>query len=195
MQEIKLTITALAPLAVGKKKPGSVSEAEDYIRGSVIRGAIASYLIQLLGKPEPTDQFYELFINENSAIFRNAYPAKHLLPTTAVSAKNKPGFKPKGEGVFDTLIDRFCAESHGLLYDPSSEDGSRVEPFGGFYHHTDNSNYEIKSVSKRLLTRAGINRRRATSEEEILYSIEVLNEVQGLKTKNQNLLLFTVQFC
>jgi CRISPR-associated protein Csx10 len=30
-----------------------------------------------------------------------------------------------------------------------------------------------------LLTRVGINRRRATSEEQVLYSIEVLNEVEG----------------
>jgi CRISPR-associated protein Csx10 len=32
-----------------------------------------------------------------------------------------------------------------------------------------------------LLTRVGINRRRATSEEEILYSLEVLNESQETK--------------
>ncbi|MDY6804589.1 MAG: CRISPR-associated RAMP protein Csx10, partial [Cyanobacteriota bacterium] len=35
------------------------------------------------------------------------------------------------------------------------------------------------SVATRLLTRVGINRRRATSEENILYSIHVINEVQG----------------
>jgi hypothetical protein len=37
------------------------------------------------------------------------------------------------------------------------------------------------SVSKRLLTRVGVNRRRATAEEQILYSIEVLNESQHNK--------------
>lgn len=42
MKEIQLTIKALSPLAVGRQKPGgSISEAQDYIPGSVIRGAIS----------------------------------------------------------------------------------------------------------------------------------------------------------
>jgi len=47
MKKIKLTITALSPLAIATRKPGSITEAEDYIPGSVIRGAIASQILQL----------------------------------------------------------------------------------------------------------------------------------------------------
>ncbi|MEH1964379.1 MAG: hypothetical protein V7L05_32035 [Nostoc sp.] len=43
MNRIKLKITALSPLAIAAKKPGSVSEAEDHIPGSVIRGAIYQF--------------------------------------------------------------------------------------------------------------------------------------------------------
>ena len=82
---------------------------------------------------------------------------------------------------FDTLIDRFCAEAYNHPYDPSDpkslEDGTdtRVEPYGGFYSkHGDK--YCSHAVSTRFLTRVGINRRRATAEDDILYSIEVLNE-------------------
>ncbi len=180
MKEIQLTITAKSPLAIGNKKPGSVSEAIDYIPGSVIRGAIASKLLQQGGEPTEGDDFNTLFLGDKAAIFQNAYPAPYLLPATAVSSKAKPGFKPKGNGVFDTLIDRFCAEAYGYLFDPNCpEDGGRLEPFSGFYSQ-DNRKYQKKSVSKRLLTRVGINRRRATSEEEILYSIEVLNETSKI---------------
>ena len=179
MKEIRLTIIAKSPLAIGNKKPSSVSEAIDYIPGSVIRGAIASQLIERGGKPkidDDSDDFNRLFIANNAAIFSNAYPAPYLLPSTAVSSKANPGFKAKGNGVFDTLIDRFCADSYGLPFDPNCpKDGGRVEPFGGFYNLAINK-YQSKSVTKRLLTRAGINRRRATSEEAILYSIEVINE-------------------
>lgn len=182
---IKLEITSLSPLAIGKKKPGSVSEAEDYIRGSVIRGAIASYLLRLGESLETGDDFHKLFIDENAAIFTNAYPAPHLLPATAVSAKAKSGFQPKGNGVFDTLIDRFCAENYGLIYNPTCpQDSSRVEPYGGFYQQQ-GQQYQSKSVSKRLLTRTGINRRRGTSEEEILYTIEVLNEYSTKKDEER----------
>ncbi|HAG85346.1 MAG TPA: CRISPR-associated RAMP protein Csx10 [Cyanobacteria bacterium UBA12227] len=194
MKEIELIITALSPLAIGLKKPGSVSEAGDYIPGSVMRGAMASKMIQQsnLQNPDLTangGDFQTLFLSENPAIFRNAYPASSdseaevkVLPATALSSKTNPGFKPKGYGVFDSLIDRFCADSYGHPYDPNCpKDGGRVEPYTGFYSQKKDKKYKSHSVSKRLLTRVGINRSRATAEEQILYSIEVLNETQEKK--------------
>lgn len=200
MKRIRLEIKALSPLAIGRQKPGgSVSEAEDYILGSVIRGAIASQILQLSGYQsrnlaENGGDFQSLFLNDNSAIFQNAYPVKAdmtrridaiwVLPATALSSKTNEGFKlENGNGVFDTLIDRFCAEGYGHPYDPICPiDGERVEPYTCFYNKV-GGNYYSHSVSKRLLTRVGINRRRATAEEQILYSIEVLNESQHNKKK------------
>lgn len=227
MNRIDLTITALSPLSIGRQKTGgSISETESYIPGSVIRGAIAAQILRQASQqnsaihhedlsPQEND-FQKLFLNEESAIFQNAYPAiatigkesndsNHLLqdlaehvedqvyvlPATAVSSKDDPGFqweqdkdksinKQKG-GVFDTLIDRFCAEAYDQPYDPSCpKDYGRVEPLSGFYSKTADPSvqcpYRSHSVSTRFLTRVGINRRRATAEDEILYSIEVLNE-------------------
>lgn len=198
MQRINLTITAQAPLAIGQRKPGgSVSEAMDYIPGTVIRGAIASKLLQH-GEPTLGDDFHRLFVDEGAAIFQNAYPAiaklgedqyrlspseTRVLPATALSSKTDSGFKPRKAGVFDALIDSFCAKDQGLFYEPNSKEGDRVEPFSGFYSKV-NGQYYSHSVSKRLLTRVGINRRRATAQDEILYSLEVMNEVQG-KGDNQ----------
>lgn len=207
MKKIELEITALSPLAIGKKKPGgNISEVEDYIPGSVIRGAIANQILRQ-SKQEITngDDFHQLFLGENPAIFQNAYPADDkiqseiikakikVIPATALSSKIKPGFKGgkgKGDGVFDTLIDRFCAENYGQVYDFNSPvepennelegdinelEGDRTDSFTGFYSYND-SNYSKNSINSRLLTRVGINRRRATSEESVLYSIQVLNE-------------------
>jgi CRISPR-associated protein Csx10 len=196
MKQIQLIITALSPLAIGRKKPGSVSEAEDYIPGSVIRGAIASEILkqsdsQNADLVQNGGDFQSLFLGDRAAIFGNAYPTSEnnkaevsVLPATAVSAKVQPGFTPKGNGVFDTLIDRFCAQAYNYLYDPTCPKAlvegneGRVEPYGGFYSQV-NGKYQSHSVTKRLLTRVGINRRRSTSEEDILYSLEVLNEVPG----------------
>lgn len=216
MKRIKLKITALSPLAIAGQKPGSVSVAEDHIPGSVIRGAIASQILQL-SQREIADvanqdltanggEFASLFLSDEPAIFQNAYPAvaksdsisrvvNHdvmVLPATAVSSKTSSGFKSnKGNGVFDTLIDRFCADAYNYPYDPSDPESikkntdTRVEPYSGFYSCKDGT-YQSHSVSTRFLTRVGINRRRATSEEEILYSIEVLNESFVENTKEQN---------
>ncbi len=217
MKRIKLTITALSPLAIASKKPGSVSEVEDHIPGSVIRGAIASQILEISKQQTPNiatqnliengGDFATLFLSDEPAIFQNAYPAVAkikdesqkkselisqvvtdeimVLPATAVSSKTNSGFKPKGNGVFDTLIDRFCAEAYNYPYDPSDPKSlidkidARVEPFSGFYSKTNDKvehKYRSHSVSTRFLTRVGINRQRATSQDDILYSIEVLNE-------------------
>ncbi|MEM7554859.1 MAG: CRISPR-associated RAMP protein Csx10 [Cyanobacteria bacterium P01_A01_bin.84] len=191
MKQINLTITALSPLAIGTKKPGSVSEAGEYIPGTVIRGAIASQIIRQSGLSKDSDfstdggDFKTLFLDDNSAIFHNAYPAKNLLPATAVSSKAKPGFykeedgEIKANGVFDSLIDRFLAEQYNHPYDPNCPlDNGRVEPFSGFYSR-ENNTYRSYSVNKRLLTRVGINRKRNVSQDEILYSLEVIDEAQG----------------
>jgi CRISPR-associated protein Csx10 len=205
MKRIPLTITAQSPLAIGQRKPGgSVSEASDYISGTVIRGAIAKLILQHSEhSPSEGDDFHSLFLNDQAAVFQNAYPAiaKHgedeyalsgrevyLLPATALSSKTDSGFKPRKAGVFDSLIDSFCAREHGLFYEPNDLQGDRVEPFTGFYSKQNNGTdakgqpqfkYATHALSKRLLTRVGINRSRATAQDEILYSLEVLNEVLG----------------
>ena len=203
MQRIELEIKALSGLAIARQKAGgSIGEAVDYIPGTVIRGAVAAQILDLSNGrsadlTENGGDFQALFLSDNPAIFQNAYPAlvingkiiskdrleeNGVLPATALSSKNKPGFKPKNNGVFDTLIDRFCAEGYGYPYDPNCpEDGGRVDPAGISFYCKFNKKYHSLSANKRLLTRVGINRRRATSEEEILYSLEVLNESQENK--------------
>jgi CRISPR-associated protein Csx10 len=195
MKRINLEIKALSPLAIGRQKPGgSINEAESYIPGTVIRGAMAAYILKRANTPiTASDNFHSLFLGDNPAIFQNAYPATiegdkqtriqpqvKVVPATALSSKTKSGFKSKGNhGVFDTLIERFCAECYGHLYDPNCPtDGDRVDTFTGFYSEL-NGKYYSHSATTRLLTRVGINRRRATSEEQVLYSIEVLNESQN----------------
>jgi len=195
MRRIQLKIKALSPLAIGRHKPGgSISEVETYIPGTVIRGAIAGLMIRQANSEgidfanDPDSDFKTLFI-DGGAIFQNAYPAiaevsddfqvrseVKFLPATALSAKGKSGFRPKGNGVFDSLLDRFCAEQFGQVYDPNCPvDGGRVDPVKGFYS-SKQQQYAMHSTSTRLLTRVGINRSRATAEDQILYSTQVLEE-------------------
>ncbi len=199
MKRIDLTITALSPLAIGQRKPGgSVSEALDYIPGTVIRGAIAKEILRHSPTPpEAGDDFHRLFLDETAAVFCNGYPAiaqidpgqyltreapVKVIPASALSSKTNPGFKPAKAGVFDSLIDGYCATAQGHFYVPNDLSGNLVEAFKGFYSKDSGkakSQYYSHAVSKRLLTRVGINRKRATAQDEILYSIEVMNESQG----------------
>ena len=212
MKQIQLKIEALSPLSIGRRKPGgSISEAETYIPGSVIRGAIAGQILQQANINPGTDlsseggDFAKLFLSEESAIFRNAYPGDQdidseirVLPATALSSKTSDGFKPGRNGVFDTLIDRYWASVVDFPYDPDCPtDGGRVGPFRGFYRREkkkdeeDNYKYESCSAERRLLTRVGINRRRATAEDQILYSLQVLSETNG-KEKHPSLFIGSI---
>lgn len=202
MNQVQLIITAQSPLALGRQKPGgSISEVEIYIPGPVIRGAIAATILQQAHQTIPQTRqegdFQRLFLEDQAAIFTNAYPAIaqigkdqfavtthdiRVLPATAVSSKTNPGFfSSQGHGVFDTLIDSFCAEAFQQPYeftDPTAlQEGTntQVEPYSSFYSQVDGHYYSHKT-SSRFLTRVGINRRRATAEDQVLYSIEVLNE-------------------
>ncbi|MEA5513317.1 CRISPR-associated RAMP protein Csx10 [Nodularia sp. UHCC 0506] len=211
MKRIELEIKALSPLAISRQKPGgSVSECEDYIPGSVIRGAVASEILkqsnqQFRDLSQNGGDFQALFLSDNPAIFQNAYPnirkiekddfkleeEVKILPTTALSSKTNPGFKTgkncngdKCNGVFDTLFDRLCADCYSYPYEPNCPvDGGRVDSPGITFYSVFNDKYYKLSAQKRLLTKVGINRKRAISEDEILYSIEVLNESES-KCKN-----------
>lgn len=203
MKPIRLLIITESPLALGQAKTGSsVSNVESYISGTVIRGAVAGNMLrqsQAEGRDfsQAADSDFKSLFIDHQAIFQNAYPAltKNLglhpnvrvMPATALSAKNASGFKPDGNGVFDTLIDRFCAEAYGMVYDPNCPtDGGRVDPFQGFYSVEDDKYYSHSSTT-RLLTRVGINRRRNTAEDQVLYSIQVLNESKRDKQHSQEM--------
>jgi CRISPR-associated protein Csx10 len=201
MKRIDFKITAQSPLAIGQRKPGgSVSEALNYIPGTVIRGAIAGQMLkQTDQEPTPKDDFHRLFLDETAAVFHNAYPAViqlapdqyitsadevRVLPASALSAKTNSGFRPDKDGVFDSLIDSFCAKAQGHFYVPNDIRDNLVEPFSGFYSQSE-KRYRSHTVTKRLLTRVGINRKRATAQDELLYSIEVMNESQGKSERLQ----------
>ena len=205
MKRIDLTITALSPLAIGQRKPGgSVSEALDYIPGTVIRGAIAKEILTHSSTPpEAGDDFHRLFLDETAAVFCNGYPAIaqtnpgqyiargqaiQVIPASALSSKTNSGFRPANAGVFDSLIDGYCATAQGHFYVPNDLKGNLVEAFKGFYSKDNNkgqAQHYSHAVTKRLLTRVGINRKRATAQDEILYSIEVINESQGKRESVQ----------
>lgn len=129
-----------------------------------------------------------------------------LLPATATSCKDDSGFKPKKpkdwkewddarrdeykpkrHGVFDTLIDRACWEAlkpTAMQYMPRCPVcGGRTKAYGGSYsralaeeENQTPSLYHRESVSRELLTRVAINRRRGVAEDELLYAINALSQ-------------------
>ena len=173
--ELQIRIMLESPILPGGRKPtGQAAEAVQYIRGGLIRGAIAKvWLVDSENSERETDS-QQLFLHENAGIFRNCYPGSNVLPATAVGCKDFPGFLKKGDkekhGIFDTLLERLVSEKAELMYQPNCPCCSgRVESQGGFYEHVEKS-YEKRALNTRLLTRVAINRQRKVAEDETTLS-------------------------
>jgi CRISPR-associated protein Csx10 len=188
-----VTITAQGPLCFSARRPAEqFRESTEYVPGTVLRGAVASLMVE--DEQADSAAFQSLFVQERPALFTNAYVAPYVLPVTAMSCKAESGFRPTGHGVKDTLIERLCVEAltpAGLIYIPRCDYCEmRLERYTGFYRR-DGQSLRSERVAQRLLTRVAINRRRATAEDELLYSPLVISEGRFDEKRNYHETRFT----
>ena len=180
--ELSLQVTLESPILTGGRKPsGQAVEAVNYIRGALIRGAIAKALLADLENNEPDDDFRQLFLNDEAGIFRNCTPGAMVLPATAASCKDFSGFRKADDnekhGMFDTLLERIVSEKAKWMYQPNCPKcQGRVEAQGGFYTKSDNI-FTKKELNTRLLTRVAINRQRKVAEDELLYHLTAIDPI------------------
>lgn len=184
--ELSLQITLQSPIITGGRKPsGQAVEALNFIRGGLIRGSLVNELLAELENSEPDADFQKLFMGNDAAIFRNCTPATNILPATAISCKDTPGFSAdKKHGVFDTLLNRIVSEKADWMYQPNCPDcGGRVESHSGFYEDAAGYHNE-RHLNTRLLTRVAINRQRKVAEDGLLYHLTAIDPVI-VKTNKQ----------
>ena len=183
--ELSIKVTLESPILTGGRKPsGQAVEAVNYIRGGLIRGAIAKALLADLKNREPDDDFEQLFLGDNAGIFRNCTPGTKVLPATAVGCKDVSGFLADGKhGIFDTLLERIVSEKANWMYQPNCPKCSgRVESQSRFYEAATDSCKE-KHLNTRLLTRVAINRHRKVAEDELLYHLTAIDPMIVEKKK------------
>ncbi len=187
--ELSLEVTLGSPIITGGRKPtGQAVEALNYIRGGLIRGALAKELLAALENNKPDAEFHQIFTEDNACIFRNCTPASRQLPATAIGCKDFPGFQipndDKKHGIFDSLIERVVSEEANVMYQPDCPNcDGRIEAQSGFYE-VKNGSYKEKRINTRLLTRVAINRHRKVAEEGLLYHLTAIDPVI-VKTKKR----------
>lgn len=180
--KLSIKVTLKSPILTGGRKPsGQAVEAVNYIRGGLIRGAVAKAWLTDLENNEPDDDFEQLFLDNDAGIFRNCTPGTKVLPATAVSCKDFSGFHKaddnKKHGIFDTLLERIVSEKAGWMYQPNCPKcPGRVEAQGGFYTKSE-STFTKKELNTRLLTRVAINRQRKVAEDELLYHLTAIDPI------------------
>ena len=180
--DLSIQVTLESPIITGGRKPsGQAVEAVNYIRGGLIRGAVANALLADLKNREPDGDFEQLFLDDNAGIFRNCTPGTKVLPATATGCKDFSGFLTENDtgkhGIFDTLLERIVSEKANWMYQPNCPKCSgRVESQSGFYENATDS-YKEKHLNTRLLTRVAINRQRKVAEDELLYHLTALDPI------------------
>ena len=187
--ELPLQVTLESPILTGGRKPtGQAVEALNYIRGGLIRGALANELLADTKNNKPDTDFQKLFTEDDAGIFRHCTPGTKVLPATAIGCKDFPGFQTpnddKKHGIFDSLIERIVSEKADWMSQPNCpypKCGGRIEAQNGFYEVKKGSHKE-KRINTRLLTRVAINRKRKVAEDELLYHLTAIDPVI-MKTK------------
>ena len=191
MADYDLLITAHSPLLFSVNKPGGIfQESLPYIPGAALRGALANLWLASQGNdkhahatPVTNCDFCAAFVDEQHALFTNAYPVQSadeqplVLPATAQGCKNHT------QPLFDTLIERLCWQQlalPGLVYAPTCPTCGEmtVEQRGIYVQH--GKRWRKRQVFQRLMTRVAINRQRNVAEEGMLYSPFVIDEVVQL---------------
>lgn len=187
-----LALTPVSPIRIGGVKVGAYLDTLDYIPGSVIRGAVAEWLIQN-GRESEIPEIV------NRIRFGNFFPtySKNYIslpfPSTAVECKVKSGFinvprkdqKEKGHGIRDILLitlDYLELEKLGARFPVPmllrcKECKGRLEKLSGFYVKLQEGYRKVK-ISKIVQTKVALSRHRRASQERMLY------HVVGIKPKD-----------
>lgn len=195
--EINVCLIAHGPLLLGSGLPiGNVRSSEEYVAGSVWRGAVARVVLERLGKrnhsgrpiSDPTlpVDFTDVFSGESPARFGFLYPIvggqeKPLnyitapLPLTVHTCKRYPGFNPRGHGVYDTLLNQLRSEEKRVSLKQCPECNERLERIRGYIStQLPAPLYRQEKLGTRSLVRVGINRYTETAQDQMLFVQDVL---------------------
>jgi len=187
-EEIFLCLTPKSPIYLGEIKPNiSFLSSRNYIHGGLLLGALGEYLVRSKREKEIKEiisktRFGNFFPSRGETLWALPFPA------TSLECKREPGFKPKGHGIFDSLlislayaelqlqkaeakfpvpVDFKCRHSA-----KDSDCEGRMARASGFF--IKETNYEKVTTAKTSQTKVAINRRRNTAEKEMLFSVTAL---------------------
>lgn len=177
-----LTVTPIGPLHLGTIKPRfQFLATRDYIPGSVLRGALAQWLLV-------QNRSDEIVPTVSRMRFGNLFPTSSPqlvslpLPLTALQCKAWPGFRESsGEagahGVCDSLLTALAyaelERAGAVLPVPyvlrCPECGSRLDRASGFY--TCEKNYRRVEPRRTVQTKVALSRHRGAAQKEMMYRV------------------------
>jgi CRISPR-associated protein Csx10 len=185
VREIFVALEPISPLRVGKVKPKSdYLDTLPYLRGSVLRGAIAEWM-KVNGKEGEIGQVVQ------GVRFGNLFPSPDEdafslpFPMTALECKTRGGFcSEDGHGIRDTLLiaiaytelEKLGAKFPTPMTLRCRKCKGRMERVEGFYACREG--WRKISVEPIMQTKVALSRYRRASQEQMLYRVIALKPKQ-----------------
>ena len=197
---IHLMFTLKSPLIISECRIDNLLISTDYISGSALRGALAHAFLRSSYK-DNKKLFRDIFLS-GKVRFGNSYLGTEqvsILPATARSCKNFPGFfpdKPDKDDPKHRVVDGMiryhafqeslrlnCEDQEYLKHLGECEEcGSPIEQFSGAYG-IKGDKYEKFQSRRTVITRTALNEHTLTAKEGSLFSTELIlppSETEGL---------------
>ncbi|MCS7263680.1 MAG: CRISPR-associated RAMP protein Csx10 [Armatimonadetes bacterium] len=187
MREVFIALEPESPLRTGKVKPKSdYLDTLPYLRGSVLRGAIAEWL-KVNGREGEIEKFVQ------SIRLGNLFPSSDgdiiplPFPMTAIECKTQGGFLCEGgHGIRDSLLIAIAyteLKKLGAIFPvPMSlrcrKCKGRMERVSGFYTQKGDC-WQKVSVELAMQTKVALSRYRRASQEQMLYRVIALRPKQA----------------
>jgi len=182
VHEIFISLEPVSPIRTGKVKPkGDYLDTLPYLRGSILRGAIAEWM-KINGKVNEIEQvvqgmrFGNLFPSPNTNVFSLPFPM------TALECKIQGGFSSEGgHGVLDTLLialayselEKLGAKFPVPMTLRCRKCKGRMERVSGFYACKE-GNWTKVNPEPVMQTKVALSRYRRASQEQMLYRVIAL---------------------
>lgn len=182
-RRLSITMHLDSPVLITAQQVGFIWESEDYIPGSVLRGAVAEVAIRDGASPAT------LFDRSGAPCFGPLHPGFNpptgILPHTARTCKRRSGFRRDAQdddrhGVRDTLFEQAFGKATVEARCPASGCDKVTLPWGGRPYAVTSQGGDWRYVSPHVMVRrigrTGVARERAAVADRLLYTLEVIGE-------------------
>lgn len=194
MKRLSISCNNNSPFSIASSRSvGNVQESLDFIRGTLIRGALASIWIKWNNKID--NDFKEIFTGDKVAFGNLYFNGANPIPFSALTCKYYPGFKGDSNkhgvkhGVFDILLslirekenkDKIPDEfQHCDFLDCSKQSLAPMKKHRGYYKECSSGYFRTLEAKKRLVYHTAISHISETALEKTLYSQEVVESEQN----------------
>lgn len=189
VKRLSISLYNKSPFSIATSRGvGNVQKSLDFIRGTLIRGALASIWIKCNNKID--NNFKDIFTGDKVAFGNLYFKGANPVPFSALSCKYYSGFRDDSKknvvkhGVYDILVP-LIREKENNIQIPDEFQHCKfpdcgltpIKKFGGYY--VSSGSYSTVKAKTRLIYHTAISHLSETALEKTLYSQEVIESEQN----------------